>query len=80
MMKEFDEFKQSMSKELEARDAKIKELTEANDGLRASLVRNTFTQPAPEKHEPTKEELYQAEVKKWADRTNDLMKQELTRC
>lgn len=77
MRKEFDEFKLSVQKEMDEKDAKIKELTENNDQLRASLVRNTFTEPVPEPKEPTPEELYQAEVSKYAEKTLTRMKQEL---
>lgn len=75
--KEMDDWKASLSKELEAKDEQIKKLTEANDGLRASLVRNATTQPVEPVKEKTPEEIYKEQVDYYAEKTLNKMKQEL---
>jgi len=76
--REFEEFKKSMSKEMEKKDAQIKELTEANDSLRASIVRSSVVQPAPAPTEKTEEELRAEEVERIAEKTKAKMKALLT--
>ena len=75
--KEFDAFKESMSKEMEKKDAQIKQLTEANDGLRASLVRQATTQPIEPPKEKTKEEIYAERITGLAAKTIARMKRRL---
>ena len=75
--KEFEEFKLSLSKEMEKKDALIKQLTEANDGLRASLVRQATVQPIEPPKEKTKEELYSERVLGYAAKTIERMKRRL---
>ena len=75
--KEFEEFKLSLSKEMEKKDAQIKELTEANDGLRASLVRQATTQPVEPPKEKTKEEIYAERITGLAAKTIARMKRRL---
>lgn len=75
--KEFDLFKESVSKEMEKKDAQIKELTEANDGLRASLVRQATVQPTQQPKEKTEQELYNETVQGYAAKTIERMKKRL---
>lgn len=75
--KEFEEFKTSLSKEMEKKDALIKQLTEANDGLRASLVRQATTQPVEPPKEKTKEEIYAEKISELAAKTFLKMKKKL---
>lgn len=72
--KEFDEFKKSMSAEMDKKDAQIKELTAANDSLRASIVRSSVVQPAPAPKEKTQEELRAEEVARIVEKTKAEMK------
>ena len=75
--KEFEEFKTSLSKEMEKKDVQIKQLSEANDGLRAALVRQATTTPAETPKEKTKEEVYAETVESVANLVIAKMKKEL---
>lgn len=77
MQAEFTQLKEAFESERKELNDTIAKLTEQNQGLQRALVRQATTEPAPieEEHEPTEEELYQAEIDRCAQNTKQMMKE-----
>lgn len=77
MQTEFTTLKEAFESERQELQATIAKLEEQNQGLQRALVRQATTEPAPveEEHEPTEEELYQAEIDTVALKTKEIMKE-----
>lgn len=74
---EFEKWKESIKKEMEEKDAKIKELTENNDQLRSALIREATAPKIPEPPKKTEEDIYREEVAASAEKALKLVKEEV---
>jgi len=79
MQEEFATLKSAFEAERAELQGTIARLEEQNQGLQRALVRQATTEPPKEEpaREPTKEELYQAEVDRCAQMTKARMKEML---